>query len=55
MTGRLESLDREQAEDLIKRYGGTLMKSVSKKLNYCVVGEAAGEKKLEKTVMLNID
>merc|ERR1711972_730633 len=46
-TGVLESLEREQAEELIKKCGGKISKSISKNTSYVVVGEEAGPKKLE--------
>ena len=48
ITGVLESMEREQASDLIKKYGGRVTTSVSKKTSYLVVGEEAGESKLAK-------
>eukprot|EP00667_Euglena_gracilis_P001288 EG_transcript_1288 len=48
ITGQLESLDRQQAEDFIMRHGGTVRTTVSSKTNYLVVGEEAGSSKLER-------
>ena len=48
ITGVLESMEREQASDLIKKYGGKVTGSVSKKTSYLVVGEDAGQSKLSK-------
>ena len=48
ITGVLESMEREQASDLIKKYGGKVTVSVSKKTSYLVVGEDAGQSKLSK-------
>ena len=48
ITGVMESMEREQASDLIKKYGGRVTVSVSKKTNYLVVGEDAGQSKLSK-------
>eukprot|EP00041_Stephanoeca_diplocostata_P016684 m.329595 g.329595 ORF g.329595 m.329595 type:complete len:984 (+) comp20449_c0_seq2:60-3011(+) len=47
VTGILESIEREQAEELVQRYGGSVAKSITKKLSYAVVGRDAGPKKLE--------
>ena len=41
-------MEREQASDLIKKYGGKVTGSVSKKTSYLVVGEDAGQSKLSK-------
>ncbi|XP_068153562.1 replication factor C subunit 1 [Drosophila tropicalis] len=46
VTGILESMEREEAESVIKEYGGRVMTVVGKKLKYLVVGEEAGPKKL---------
>lgn len=48
VTGILESLERAEAEDLIKEYGGKTSSGVTKKLNFMVVGEDAGPSKLVK-------
>ena len=37
-------LSREQAEDLIKNYGGKVVGSVSKKTDYLLLGENPGSK-----------
>ena len=47
-TGILESIEREEAADLIQRYGGKVTQSVSKKTSYVVVGRDPGESKLSK-------
>jgi replication factor C subunit 1 len=44
----LPSIERDDCHDLIKQYGGTISKSVTKKLTHLVVGEDAGESKLSK-------
>ncbi|CAH3168190.1 unnamed protein product [Pocillopora meandrina] len=46
-TGVLESIEREEAADLIKRYGGKVTQSVSKKTSY-FMGWDPGESKLSK-------
>ena len=48
ITGILESIEREEAADLIQRYGGKVTQSVSKKTSYVVVGRDPGESKLSK-------
>ena len=48
ITGVLESIEREEAADLIQRYGGKVTQSVSKKTSYVVVGRDPGEHKLSK-------
>jgi DNA ligase (NAD+) len=44
LTGTLPSLSREQASALIKRAGGRVTNSVSKKTDYVVAGESPGSK-----------
>ena len=44
--GVLESIEREEAADLIQRYGGKVTQLVSKKTSYVVVGWDTGEHKL---------
>ena len=48
ITRVLESNEREEATDLIQRYGGKVTQSVSKKTSYVIVGRDAGEHKLSK-------
>ncbi len=44
LTGTLDSMTREQAKDAIRRLGGRVSSSVSKKTNYVVVGADPGAK-----------
>ena len=46
ITGILESIEREEAADLIQRYGGKVTHSVSKKKSHIVMGWDPGESKL---------
>lgn len=43
-TGKLTALTREHAEELVEKNGGRNISSVSKNLDYLVVGEKAGSK-----------
>lgn len=52
-TGSLEKIERDEAKDLVKKLGGNILSSVSKNLDYLVVGENAGSK-LEKAKKQNI-
>eukprot|EP00808_Paulinella_micropora_P013838 g23963.t1 len=47
-TGVLESLEREQAADIVKKYGGRVTGQVSGKTDYLVMGNEAGESKKAK-------
>lgn len=52
ITGVLDSLDRDEAADLVKKYGGKVAQQVSKNTSYMVVGIDAGPAKLEKAKKL---
>jgi DNA ligase (NAD+) len=53
VTGTLPTLSRDEAKALIRRAGGQVSESVSKKTDYLVAGEAAGSK-LEKAEKLGV-
>lgn len=53
LTGALQQLTRDEAEEQIKERGGKVTSSVSKKTDYVVVGEDPGSK-LDKAKELNI-
>jgi DNA ligase (NAD+) len=44
VTGRLDRFSRDAAESLIKRHGGAVVGSISKKTDYLVVGAEPGSK-----------
>lgn len=44
LTGTLEKYTRQEATDLIEKYGGKVSSSVSKKTSYVLAGEEAGSK-----------
>lgn len=44
VTGTLPTLSRNEAEDMIRNYGGTAAGSVSKKTSYVLAGDKAGSK-----------
>ena len=48
LSGVFDSLDREEATEIIKKYGGKVTTSVSRNTSYLVVGVEAGESKLKK-------
>jgi replication factor C subunit 1 len=52
-TGDL-SMDREEAQDLVKRHGGRVTSQPSSKTSYVVVGQDPGPKKMEKIKQLKI-
>lgn len=53
-TGDLSSMTREQASDLVKRYGGKVVSAPSKKTSYVVVGANPGPSKMEKIQALGL-
>lgn len=50
ITGVLDSLEREEAEELIKKYGGRLLHQVSKNTDYVIIGDQPGPSKLSKVI-----
>lgn len=57
LTGKFETLTREEAREQIEILGGTVSSSVSRKTNYVVVGESPGSKlkKAQKLGLQTID
>ncbi len=53
VTGTLKSMSRQEAEDMIRRFGGNASSSVSRKTDMLVAGEEAGSK-LEKARALGV-
>ncbi|EWC47549.1 hypothetical protein DRE_03169 [Drechslerella stenobrocha 248] len=53
-TGNQQSISREDATELVKRYGGKVTGAPSRKTSYVVVGSEAGPKKLETIRELNL-
>lgn len=53
LTGTLPTLSRQEASELVERYGGKTSSSVSKKTGFLIAGEDAGSK-LTKAQQLNI-
>lgn len=54
ITGVLDSLEREEAEELIKKYGGRVLHQPSRKTDYVIIGDQPGASKLAKINSLNI-
>lgn len=53
-TGVLESLGREEGQNLVKRYGGKVTTAPSSKTSFVVLGTDAGPKKLETIAKLGL-
>jgi DNA ligase (NAD+) len=53
ITGTLPTMKRDEAKDLVQRYGGKVAGSVSKKTDFVLAGEEAGSK-LEKAQELGV-
>ena len=53
LTGTLKNYKRNEAADIIERFGGKVSSSVSKKTDYVLAGEAAGSK-LKKAMELGV-
>lgn len=54
VTGVLESLERDDCKTIVEKYGGSMISGVTKKLDYLIIGEDAGEAKLKKADELNV-
>ncbi|KAJ8486594.1 hypothetical protein OPV22_019079 [Ensete ventricosum] len=54
ISGTLDSLEREEAEDLIKRHGGRVTSAVSKKTSFLLADEDVGGRKSSKANELGI-
>ena len=53
-TGLLETISREEGQELVKRYGGKVTGAPSRKTSYVVLGSEAGPSKLRKIAELEI-
>ncbi|CRK98467.1 CLUMA_CG011824, isoform A [Clunio marinus] len=54
ITGILESMERDEAVDLIKKCGGIVVSGLSKKVTHIIVGEEAGPAKIAKAKDMGI-
>jgi replication factor C subunit 1 len=53
-TGLLETISRDEGQELVKRHGGRITGTPSSKTSYVVLGSDAGPSKLEKIRAMNI-
>ena len=54
LTGKLDGISRAEAKSLIEANSGTSISSVSKKLDYLIVGEKPTKRKIETAKELKI-
>lgn len=54
ITGVLDSLERDECKDLVVKYGGSVVTTVTKKLDYLIVGNDAGTSKIDKAKEMNV-
>ena len=54
VTGKLNGISRAEAKSLIEENSGTSVSSVSKKLNFLIVGEKPTKRKIEAAKELKI-
>ena len=54
LTGKLNGISRAEAKSLIEENSGTIVSSVSKKLNYLIIGDNPTKKKVETAKELKI-
>ena len=53
-TGKLQNISRAEAKSLIEENSGSIVSSVSKKLDYLVIGEKPTKRKVEQAKKLGI-
>ena len=53
-TGKLQNISRAEAKSLIEENSGSIVSSVTKKLDYLVIGEKPTNRKLEQAKILGI-
>ena len=54
LTGKLSGISRAEAKSLIEENSGTTVSSVTKKLNYLIVGQKPTKRKIETAKELKI-
>ena len=54
ITGKLNGISRAEAKSLIEKNSGTTLSSVSKNLNYLIVGEKPTKRKIDKAKILGV-
>ena len=54
LTGKLDGISRAEVKSLIEENSGTSVSSVTKKLNYLIIGDKPTKKKVDMAKELNI-
>ena len=54
LTGKLEGMSRAEAKSLIEENSGSIVSTVSKKLDYLIIGEKPTKKKIDLAKELKI-
>jgi len=54
VTGKLDGLSRAEVKSIIERNSGTVVSSVTKKLNFLIVGEKPTKRKVDSAKELEI-
>ena len=54
LTGKLDGISRAEAKSLIEENSGTTVSSVTKKLNYLIIGKKPTKRKVDTAQKLNI-
>ncbi len=54
VTGKLNNISRAEVKSLIEENSGTTVSSVSKKLNYLIIGEKSTKRKIQSAKALKI-
>ena len=55
VTGKLNGISRAEVKSLIEENAGTTVSSISKKLNYLIIGEKPTKRKIEAARILKIN
>tara|TARA_B100001094_G_scaffold22860_1_gene19334 strand:+ start:322 stop:1110 length:789 start_codon:yes stop_codon:yes gene_type:complete len=55
LTGKLDGISRAEAKSLIEKNSGTIVSSVTKKLNFLIIGEKPTKRKIEMAKELQIN
>ena len=53
-TGKLQNISRAEAKSLIEKNSGSIVSSITKKLNYLVIGEKPTNRKIEQAKNLGV-